>query len=117
MLELGTTAWRLRRSSKNEWLLPGTEGFYWGCNNTKDLKVRLDTVASLTERPENVAWAPSDRDKAWLTQWIQNPKSVIDSGDPYAQKLLQDARGVLMPTVAGVRSLRLGGRENGPVLR
>lgn len=42
------------------------------------------------------------RDKAWLTQWIQNPKSVLDSGDPYAQKLLQDSRGVVMPTVAGV---------------
>ena len=42
------------------------------------------------------------RDKAWLTQWIQNPKSVIDSGDPYAQKLLQDSRGVMMPTVSGV---------------
>ena len=42
------------------------------------------------------------RDKAWLAQWIQNPKAVLDSGDPYAQQLLQDARGVMMPTVAGV---------------
>jgi cytochrome c2 len=42
------------------------------------------------------------RDKAWLTQWIQNPKAVLDSGDPYAQKLLQDSRGVAMPSIAGV---------------
>lgn len=42
------------------------------------------------------------RDRAWLSQWLQNPKAVLDSGDPYAQKLLQDARGVIMPAVAGM---------------
>lgn len=42
------------------------------------------------------------KDRAWLTQWVQNPKAVIDSGDPYAAKLLQDARGVLMPAVNGM---------------
>ena len=78
VLELGTTVHRLRRSSKNEWLLPGTEGFYWGCNNTKDLKVRLDTVASLTDRPQNVSWAPSDRDKAWL-RLFQQHRGKIDA--------------------------------------
>jgi hypothetical protein len=66
MFELGTTAERLWRSSKKEWVLPGTEGFYWGCNNTKDRKVQLDTVASVLGRPEDVSWRPSDRDKAWL---------------------------------------------------
>ncbi len=42
------------------------------------------------------------RDKAWLVQWIQNPKGVLDSGDPYAQKLLQDSRGVVMTPAAGI---------------
>lgn len=42
------------------------------------------------------------RDKAWLANWLQNPKVVIDAGDPYAQKLVQDARGVVMPQVAGM---------------
>ena len=42
------------------------------------------------------------KDRAWLTQWVQNPKAVMDSGDPYAAKLLQDARGVLMPAVNGM---------------
>src|SRR5262245_20808968 len=65
-LELGTTAWKLRRSSKNEWLNGGMPGFYWGCNNTKDLAVRLDTYPATTGRPQNVAWRPSDRDRAWL---------------------------------------------------
>ncbi len=36
--------------SKNEWF-GGTEGFYWGCNNTKDLDVRLETIADVRERP------------------------------------------------------------------
>jgi hypothetical protein len=65
MLELGTSATKLWRSSKNEWF-GGTEGFYWGCNNTKDLPVRLDTIADLGGRPHATAWAPSPRDKKWL---------------------------------------------------
>jgi mono/diheme cytochrome c family protein len=42
------------------------------------------------------------RDHQWLVNWLQNPKAVLDGGDPYAQKLLQDSRGVVMPTVAGM---------------
>ncbi len=42
------------------------------------------------------------RDRAWLTNWLQNPRAVIDSGDPYAQKILQDARGIVMPTIPGM---------------
>jgi len=42
------------------------------------------------------------KDRAWLVQWLQNPKGLIDAGDPYAQKLLQDSRGVVMPTVGGM---------------
>ena len=39
MFELGTRKSKLWRSSRDEWL-GGTKGFYWGCNNTKDLDVR-----------------------------------------------------------------------------
>jgi hypothetical protein len=77
-LELGTTTFKLRRSSKNEWLLPGTEGFYWGCNNTKDLGVRLDTLPSLTDRPFNLTWRPSDRDKSWLRLY-QKHRGKVDA--------------------------------------
>lgn len=42
------------------------------------------------------------KDRVWLVQWLQGPKSVLDSGDPYAQQMLQEARGVVMPTVAGM---------------
>jgi mono/diheme cytochrome c family protein len=42
------------------------------------------------------------RDRTWLAQWLQDPKQVLDSGDPYAQRLLQDSRGVVMPTPAGM---------------
>src|SRR5262245_13922248 len=64
MLELGTHKHRLSRSSKGEWF-GGTEGFYWGCNNTKDLQVRLDSYSGVAGRPENVVWRPSERDRAW----------------------------------------------------
>ena len=46
------------------------------------------------------------KDRAWLAQYLQNPKAMIDSGDPYALKLQQEARGVVMPTVAGMTKAR-----------
>jgi hypothetical protein len=65
MFELGTNTSKLYRSSKGEWF-GGTEGFYWGCNNTKDLQVRLETIAATNDRPANMVWHPSDRDEMWL---------------------------------------------------
>jgi hypothetical protein len=65
MFELGTHKTKLWRSSKGEWY-GGTPGFYWGCNNVKDLDVRLECTACTTDRPENVVWSPSNRDKKWL---------------------------------------------------
>ncbi|MDR3632914.1 MAG: C45 family autoproteolytic acyltransferase/hydrolase [Isosphaeraceae bacterium] len=65
MFELGTHKNKLWRSSKDEWF-GGTKGFYWGCNNAKDLNVRLETVASLEGKPANVVFHPSDRDRTWL---------------------------------------------------
>jgi hypothetical protein len=65
MLELGTAKSKLYRSSRNEWV-GGTEGFYWGCNNTKDIDVRLETIPGVKGEPENVVWRPTDRDKTWI---------------------------------------------------
>lgn len=38
------------------------------------------------------------KDRAWLLKFLANPKAMIDSGDPYAAQLLQEARGVVMPS-------------------
>src|SRR5262245_3677977 len=65
MFELGTHKSKLYRSSRGEWF-GGTPGFYWGCNNTKDIDVRLETIASVHDRPANLVWRPSDRDRTWL---------------------------------------------------
>ena len=99
VLELGTSTHRFRRSSKQEWLIPGVEGFYWGCNNAKDLGVRLDTMATLDGRPEDVAWRPTDRDLGWLNLYRQH-KGKIDidfgklaySGPPLAKLQSLDAK-------------------------
>ena len=38
------------------------------------------------------------KDKAWLAGFMKDPRGVIERGDPYAQKLLEDAGGkVIMP--------------------
>jgi hypothetical protein len=65
MFELGTHKSKLWRSSKDEWY-GGTKGFYWGCNNAKDLDVRLETVASVEGKPANLVFHPADRDRTWL---------------------------------------------------
>ena len=65
MFELGTHKHRLWRSSKNEWY-GDTPGFYWGCNNSKDLQVRLETLPGVHGKPANVVFAPSPRDRMWL---------------------------------------------------
>jgi hypothetical protein len=65
MFELGTHKSKLWRSSKNEWL-GGTEGFYWGCNNAKDLDVRLETIPSVHGQPANMVFRPSNRDIKWI---------------------------------------------------
>lgn len=78
MFELGTHTSKLYRSSKNEWY-GGTEGFYWGCNNTKDLQVRLETIASVEDRPDTAVFRPSLRDKKWL-ELYDRYKGKIDAG-------------------------------------
>jgi hypothetical protein len=70
MFELGTQKTRLWRSSKDEWF-GGTKGFYWGCNNAKDLDVRLETIAAVDARPANLVFRPTDRDLAWLKLFDQ----------------------------------------------
>ena len=42
------------------------------------------------------------KDRAWLARFIADPKSALDSGDAYALKLKNEARGVMMPTVPGM---------------
>ena len=42
------------------------------------------------------------KDRAWLVNFMQNPQAMIDSKDPYAAQLLQDAHGVPMPALPGI---------------
>ena len=39
----------------------------------------------------------SRRDREWLVRFIQDPQGVISSGDAYANQLLGESRGVIMP--------------------
>jgi hypothetical protein len=80
MFELGTHQSHLWRSSRNEWF-GGTTGFYWGCNNAKDLNVRLETAPSTAGRPFNVVFHPSDRDRTWLQLFDRKNKTInVDFG-------------------------------------
>ncbi|HTB17021.1 MAG TPA: C45 family autoproteolytic acyltransferase/hydrolase, partial [Bryobacteraceae bacterium] len=64
LFELGTYKSRLYRSSKNDWF-GGTEGFYWGDNNAKDLNVRLEESPDPNGAPAYVPYVPTNRDLKW----------------------------------------------------
>jgi len=42
------------------------------------------------------------KERDWLAHFILNAQAVINQGDPYARQLLDEARGVVMPTVPGI---------------
>lgn len=42
------------------------------------------------------------KEREWLVRFMVNPKAVIDAGDPYAVKLREESRGVVMPTIPGL---------------
>jgi Phospholipase B len=64
MYELGTYKTRLWRSTKDDWFA-GTDGFYWGDNNAKDLAVRLEEQRDPNSDPEYVPYSPGPRDLKW----------------------------------------------------
>ncbi len=76
MLELGTYKTRFYQSSKNDWF-GGTEGFYWGCNNAKDLNVRLEYQPDPKGSPRDMPFVPAIRDVKWQ-QMYQQYKGKID---------------------------------------
>jgi hypothetical protein len=76
MYELGTYKSRLYRSSKNDWY-GGTEGFYWGDNNAKDLAVRLEYQPDPKGEPVHVPYVPESRDLKWEQLYREN-KGKID---------------------------------------
>ena len=41
-------------------------------------------------------------DRAWLERFLVDPQAMIDSGDEYARRLVEQARGVVMPRIPGV---------------
>ena len=78
MYEMGTYKTRLYRSSKNDWF-EGTEGFYWGDNNAKDLNVRLEYQPDPKGAPEYVPYVPASRDLKWQ-QLYGEYKGKMDEG-------------------------------------
>jgi hypothetical protein len=78
MLELGTYKTKLYDSAKNDWF-GGTEGFYWGCNNAKDLSVRLEYAPDPHGVPEDLPFVPAARDVKWQEMY-QKYKGTMDEG-------------------------------------
>ena len=78
MFELGTHKSKLYRSSKNEWF-GGTEGFYWGCNNAKDLQVRTEYTPDPRQTPQDIPYVSSGRDRKWLELYDTHRGQIDES--------------------------------------
>lgn len=123
LFELGTRASKLWRSSRNEWI-GGAEGFYWGCNNAKDLSVRLDTVADPSGPPEDVTFRPSNRDRAWLRLYDAHRGRIDEdfavkafTTAPLASRTSLDAKFTTTALARDLRSRALFGPPLGRVWR
>jgi mono/diheme cytochrome c family protein len=42
------------------------------------------------------------KEREWLIEFLQSPQAMLDKGDPYALRLQQEARGVVMPNINGM---------------
>ncbi len=42
------------------------------------------------------------KERDWLVEFLQSPQAMLDKGDPYALKLQQEARCVVMPNINGM---------------
>ncbi len=60
---------------RQEWF-GDTEGFYWGCNNAKDLKVRLEYKPDPKGAPEYVPYVPTERDLKWQALYKQHHGAI-----------------------------------------
>jgi cytochrome c2 len=47
------------------------------------------------------------RDRTWLAKFVRDPSAMLDSGDAYALTLLEEARNVRMPNIAGMTAERV----------
>jgi hypothetical protein len=87
MFELGTKKSRLYRSGKDDWF-GETKGFYWGCNNAKDLEVRQEALPPFGP-PRKPDFRPSGRDTAWQNEF----KSVNNKIDAeWGKKVFSNPR-------------------------
>ncbi|MEO8616601.1 MAG: C45 family autoproteolytic acyltransferase/hydrolase [Luteolibacter sp.] len=78
LLALGTRQHKLFRSSKHEWI-DGAEGFYWSCDNCKDMSVRMESISSPKDPPTAVASPVTTyKDAIWLDLYEKN-KGRIDA--------------------------------------
>ena len=41
-------------------------------------------------------------ERDWLVKFVANPRQFLDSGDPYALKMREEARGAVMPNISGL---------------
>jgi hypothetical protein len=74
---MGTYKNRLYRSSKNDWF-EGTDGFYWGDNNAKDLGMRLEYQPDPKGEPVHVPYVPGPRDLKWKELYQEYSGKIDD---------------------------------------
>jgi hypothetical protein len=79
MLQTGLNNNEIFRSSQNQWVA-GLSGFYWGCNNSKSLLNRLETLEVLNGVPTSVTvFEPTTRDLRWVQFYKDSVTRLTES--------------------------------------
>ena len=68
----------------------------YGCHTIGGGRIQGPDLKDVTQR----------KDREWLVKFMLDPAGVIASGDPYAKKILQEARGIPMAPVVGLTRQR-----------
>jgi mono/diheme cytochrome c family protein len=64
----------------------------YGCHTIGGGRLQGPDLKNVTQR----------KDREWLLGFMTDPPGVIASGDPYATKLVEEARNIRMPAIAGM---------------
>lgn len=81
----------------------------WAVDPAKDFKANCyscHTIGGGARTGPDLKNVLQRKDRAWLVKFIKDPASVLDSGDPYALKLMDAAGGQRMTNISGMSNER-----------
>ena len=77
----------------------------WGQDPAGDFAQNCAMCHTIGDGPlagPDLAGMSERRERSWLVRFIVDPQAVIDSGDPVAQEMVDEYKGMVMPALPGM---------------